>query len=694
MRARVRVCCCCLHFRPGRSHHCPPGGLSEQKCELSLFQSFPTMASKKMVNSLEGCADDALAGLVASNPDLQLLQGHRVALRSDLDSLKGRVALLSGGGSGHEPAHASFIGKGMLTGVIAGSVFASPPVGSILAAIRAVAQAGTGQACVQERMLQVAGTLLIVKNYTGDRLNFGLAMERAKADGISVEMVVVEDDSAFTVLKKAGRRGLCGTVLIHKPSTMEPHTHSQTETLEDSSKQVAGALAEEGMGLEEITKRVSVIAKTMGTLGVSLSSCSVPGATRTFELAADEMELGLGIHGEAGVRRIKIAPVDQIVTLMLDHMTNTSNISHVPVQSGSSVVLIVNNLGGLSFLELGIIAEAAIRLLEGRGVKVERALVGTFMSALEMRGVSLTLMLVDEALLKLIGSILRATLADGDSLRSGPIMRPSLAFQPSALTQLWKDAETTAKAWPHMAKASVTGRKRIRAAPTEPPETPEATAAGGTAAGGGMSEQMTHVLDRVCTTLVGLEDHLNALDRAAGDGDCGSTHSRAAKAIQGWLKESPSLTSPAQVLSKLAVLMLERMGGSSGALYGLFLTAAAQPLKANTDLPTWSAAMDAGLEAMQKYGKAAPGDRTMLDSLWAAAQELHAWKSPGASLLPVLTQAVKSAEAAAEATKNMEAGAGRASYISSARLDQPDPGAVAAAAILRAILEVLQTKGA
>uniref|UniRef100_A0A494BBI2 Triokinase, FMN cyclase n=1 Tax=Mus musculus TaxID=10090 RepID=A0A494BBI2_MOUSE len=181
------------------------------------------MSSKKMVNSVEGCADDALAGLVASNPDLQLLQGHRVALRSDLDTLKGRVALLSGGGSGHEPAHAGFIGKGMLTGVIAGSVFASPPVGSILAAIRAVAQAGT------------VGTLLIVKNYTGDRLNFGLAMEQAKAEGISVEMVIVEDDSAFTVLKKAGRRGLCGTVLIHK---------------------VAGALAEEGMGLEEITKRV------------------------------------------------------------------------------------------------------------------------------------------------------------------------------------------------------------------------------------------------------------------------------------------------------------------------------------------------------------------------------------------------------------------------------------------------------
>ncbi|XP_034868848.1 triokinase/FMN cyclase isoform X1 [Mirounga leonina] len=607
------------------------------------------MTSKKLVNTVAGCADEALAGLVACNPNLQLLHGHRVALRSDLDSLKGRVALLSGGGSGHEPAHAGFIGKGMLTGVIAGAVFTSPAVGSILAAIRAVAQAGT------------VGTLLIVKNYTGDRLNFGLAREQARAEGIPVEMVVIGDDSAFTVLKKAGRRGLCGTVLIHK---------------------VAGALAEAGMGLEEITNRVSAVAKAMGTLGVSLSSCSVPGSRPTFELSPDEVELGLGIHGEAGVRRIKMASANEIVTLMLDHMTASSSVSRVPVQSGeglsrclpafcptlgrglesltlvlclstgSSVVLMVNNLGGLSFLELGIIADAAVRTLEDRGVKIARALVGTFMTALEMPGISLTLLLVDEPLLKLI------------------------------------DAETTASAWPNVAKVSVTGRKRSRAAPAEPLEAPVSTVAGGLT-----SERVVLVLEQVCTTLLGLEEHLNALDRAAGDGDCGTTHSRAARAIQGWLKEGPPPASPAQLLSKLSLLLLEKMGGSSGALYGLFLTAAAQPLKAKTDLPAWCAAMDAGLEAMQKYGKAAPGDRTMLDSLWAAGQELQAWKSPGANLLQVLTKAVQSAEAAAEATKNMEAGAGRASYISSARLDQPDPGAVAAAAVLRAILEALQGQG-
>lgn len=407
------------------------------------------------------------------------------------------------------------------------------------------------------------------------------------------------------------------------------------------------------MGLEEITELVSEVAKAMGTLGVSLSSCSVPGSTRpTFELTASEVELGLGIHGEAGVRRVQMATADEIVTLMIDHMTDTSNVSHVPVKPGSSVVLMVNNLGGLSFLELGIVADAAVRCLEGRGVNIARALVGTFMSALEMPGVSLTLLLADESVLRLI------------------------------------DADTTATAWPHVAKVSVTGWTRSRPAPAAPPEVPAAAAVGGVA-----SQTAARVLQQVCTTLLNLEEPLNALDRAAGDGDCGTTHSRAARAIQGWLQQGLPPASPSRLLSSLSMLLLEKMGGSSGALYGLFLTAAAQPLKARTDLAAWSAAMDAGLDAMQKYGKAAPGDRTMLDSLWAVGQELQAWKHPGADLLPVLTKAVQSAAVAAEATRTMEAGAGRASYISSAHLDQPDPGAVAAAAIFQAILEALQAQG-
>ncbi|NXE67125.1 TKFC cyclase, partial [Calcarius ornatus] len=568
---------------------------------------------KKLVTTVSGCADDALAGVVACNPGLRLLQGHRVVLRDDLQAIRGRVALLSGGGSGHEPAHAGYVGKGMLTGVVAGTMFASPSVGSILAAIRAVAQAGA------------AGILLIVKNYTGDRLNFGMALERARAEGTDVRMVVVGDDCAFTKPGKAGRRGICGTILIHK---------------------VAGALAEEGASLDEVEKKAMAAAKVMGTLGLSLSPCSIPGSKPSFHLAEDEMELGLGIHGEAGVRRMKMLPADKAVETMLKHMTDPSSASHLSLTPGSSVVLVVNNLGGLSCLELGIVAGAAVRSLENQGIRIARAMVGSFMTAMEMAGVSLTLMLVDEELLRLI------------------------------------DAKTMAMAWPNILVGPATTRKEEVPAPIEPPRKAEDET------GTGLSvARVERVLQRVCSTLLDMKEKLNELDRGAGDGDCGHTHAQAAQAIQEWMRSRPPPAAPAQLLSSLADVVLAQMGGSSGVLYGLFLTAAGQRLRGRSDSAAWADAMDAGIEAMQRYGGAAPGDRTMLDSLFAAGQALHSLRNPGADPLQVLAAAVQSAEAAAEATRHMEAGAGRASYVHSSRLEQPDAGAVAVAAALGAVLQ-------
>ncbi|XP_015245917.1 PREDICTED: triokinase/FMN cyclase-like, partial [Cyprinodon variegatus] len=285
---------------------------------------------KKLINSVDRCVDEALCGLVRASGGLCLLKGHRVVLRSDLDNLKGKVGLLSGGGSGHEPAHGGYIGAGMLSAAVAGGVFASPPPASILAAILSLHQAGA------------SGVLLIVKNYTGDRLNFGLAAEQARNQGVDVDMLIVAEDCAFDKPSKAGRRGLCGTVFIHK---------------------LAGALAEEGCSLSQIVTKMKEVLKGVGTLGVSLSPCSVPGCLPSFDLPPGAMELGLGIHGEPGIKRSKVVSADEVVKIVMDHMTNPDSQSHLPLKSGDTVVLCVNNLGALSCLEMAVVTQAAVTCL-------------------------------------------------------------------------------------------------------------------------------------------------------------------------------------------------------------------------------------------------------------------------------------------------------------------------------------------
>ncbi|XP_037540340.1 triokinase/FMN cyclase [Nematolebias whitei] len=508
----------------------------------------------------------------------------------------------------------------MLSAAVAGGVFASPPPASILAAILALHQAGA------------AGVLLIVKNYTGDRLNFGLAAEQARNRGVPVDMVVVAEDCAFDRPSKAGRRGLCGTVFIHK---------------------LAGALAEEGCPLDQIVTTVTQVLKGIGTLGVSLSPCSVPGCLPSFDLPPGDMELGLGIHGEPGVKRSKVASADEVVKTMIDHMTNPISQSQLPLCSGDSVVLCVNNLGALSCLEVAVVTGAAIACLEGRGVAVARAMSGPFMTSLEMAGVSLSLMKVDQELLRLF------------------------------------DAKTSAPAWPNLSGACVSGRSYV----TEPP-VPSARPQDDTHSKGPLSPAMRKVLDKICSTLLEKQEELNSLDRAAGDGDCGNTHAQAARAIQEWLGGHVVPGCPGRLLAVLARLVQEKMGGSSGALYSLFLTAAAGHVtEGRSDAAAWARAVHAGTQAMKRYGGADLGDRTMLDALCPAADELmKLTAAPPADHVAVLQAAAQKASSGAEATRGLTARAGRASYIAAERLTLPDPGAVAVAAILKAVVETLEGK--
>lgn len=547
---------------------------------------------KKLINAPADVVSEMLEGLVALYPGLARVRGEPVLVRADIEAVRGQVALISGGGSGHEPAHAGYVGDGMLSAAVAGDVFTSPAPDAVVAALRATAGP--------------AGALLIVKNYTGDRLNFGLAAEVLRGEGVPVEVVVVADDVALAATADhAGRRGLAGTIFVHK---------------------VAGAAARAGRPLPEVAARARAAAAAVRTMGVALTPCTVPAVGRPgFELGADEIELGLGIHGEPGVRRGPIRPVDELVDQLLDAV--------LADRKSDRVALMINNLGGTPTMELTLVARRALHLLSARGVTVERTYTGTFLSALEMAGVSLTLMQVDD-----------------DTL--------------AAL-----DAETTAPAWPAAAAVS---------RPRTTPVTIAATGATATASvgrPGPLREPITRVID----ALIAAAPHLTALDQAVGDGDLGISLRRGARALSYALPHLV-LDDPARTLRECALILQREMGGTSGPLYSAFLLRAAQALPSDNPVITdWLNALDAGCAAITDLGGARAGDRTMLDALLPAAAAARS--NPD----DPLTAAAEAAEQGARSTASMPPRRGRASYLGDRALGHVDPGAAAVAIWLHAL---------
>lgn len=319
---------------------------------------------KKIINNPKNVVDEMLNGIVKAHPEyLRRLEGFDVLVRKDAP-VKGKVALVSGGGSGHEPSHGGFVGEGMLDGAVAGEVFTSPTPDQVFEAIKAV---GSEE-----------GVLLIIKNYSGDVMNFEMAKDMAEMDGIKIETVVVNDDVAVEdSTYTTGRRGIAGTVLVHK---------------------LAGAAAEKGMDLKNV-KRVAekVIANTR-SMGMSLTPCIVPQAGKpSFELEEDEMEVGLGIHGEPGIYKRKIMDADEITKLLLDKI-----LEDIKIEEKEEVAVLVNGLGGTPIMELYIVNREVHELLEEKNISIYKTLVGNFMTSLEMAGFSITVLKLDEELKELL----------------------------------------------------------------------------------------------------------------------------------------------------------------------------------------------------------------------------------------------------------------------------------------------------
>ena len=317
---------------------------------------------KKLINAVDAVEEQMILGLVKSAPKkLAKLDCGNVVVRAQKKSAD-KVALVSGGGSGHEPAHGGFVGTGMLDCAVAGAVFTSPTPDKIFEGIKAVA---TDQ-----------GVLCIVKNYTGDVLNFEMAMDMASDEDIKVAHVVVNDDVAVQdSLYTTGRRGVAGTILVHK---------------------IAGAKAETGASLDEVKAVAEKVIANVRTMGMAISPCTVPAAGKPgFELTDDEMEIGIGIHGEPGTHRDKLQSADEIAKSLLDKILADIDFK------GSEVVVMVNGMGATPLMELYIINNFVQDYLAQAGVKVYDTMVGNFMTSIEMAGFSLTLLKLDDELKQL-----------------------------------------------------------------------------------------------------------------------------------------------------------------------------------------------------------------------------------------------------------------------------------------------------
>lgn len=319
---------------------------------------------KKVMNKPEDIVKEMLEGMSKAHRRLvEVIPGTQAVVRADAPVM-GKVAVITGGGSGHEPAHGGFVGKGMLDAALAGAVFCSPPLSDGIAAL--------------ERCNGGKGALFIIKNYTGDILLFDMLEEEAQDRDIPVKKVLVTDDVAVEEREgTTGRRGVAGTVFVHK---------------------IAGAMADKRAPLEEVHRVAQKCVDSVRTLGVALSPCIVPGRDKpNFELGADEMELGIGIHGEPGVERTSLRPARELVEGMMGRI-----VGDLPFERGQEVAVMVNGMGATPLMELYVVFNEVAKYLDRAGIEIYRSYVGEYMTSLEMAGFSITLLALDEELKSLL----------------------------------------------------------------------------------------------------------------------------------------------------------------------------------------------------------------------------------------------------------------------------------------------------
>ncbi|MBQ7712599.1 MAG: dihydroxyacetone kinase subunit DhaK [Clostridia bacterium] len=590
---------------------------------------------KKIMNTPETFVYDMCHGIAMAHPDLEFVEKFKIVKKKEINDDK--VSLISGGGSGHEPAHAGFVGKGMLDAAVCGDVFASPSQVQVYNAIKK---------CATDK-----GVLLIIKNYSGDCMNFNNAMSDAIDDGIKVDAVYVNDDIAVKdSLYTVGRRGVAGTVLVHK---------------------CAGAAAEMGKELDEVKAVANKVIANVRSFGFAFTSCTVPAAGHpTFDIGDDEMEFGVGIHGEPGRFREKIDYSKGTFSDDLAERIVKDLKEDLGLKADDEIVLLINGFGGSPLQELYILNYSTTKALEKLGVKIHRTIVGNYMTSIDMAGASITVLKVDDDLKKYVDYPVTTP-----ALSWGAAMSEQAEAAVEAMNAIAKALGVTNVAAPAAKKAKKAVAEEADAnAVYEVEGTPEIKETINTAA-------FVKIVDKMADVIIENEVPFCEADKM-GDGDFGMSIAKGFKQLKAdWATRKKG--DIGEFLVSCSEIIKEYCGGASGPIWGSAFKYAGKAMLGKkeinlTDLAFLFTEANRGVYETGKksFGKGAEiGDKTLVDALKPCAMALTKAAEEGKKLQEGIDLGAKAAHDGAEATKTHVATLGRAGTVGERSIGYPDAGA-------------------
>ena len=584
---------------------------------------------KKIINKPENVVAEMCNGIALAHGDLEFISKYKVVKKSHINTEK--VTLISGGGSGHEPAHVGFIGEGMLDVAICGDVFASPSQIQIYQGIKA--------------SVSNKGTLLIIKNYSGDVMNFKNAAYLASEDGICVDYVCVDDDIAVQdSLYTVGRRGVAGTVFVHK---------------------VAGAAAEQGRSLAAVKEVALKAIDNVRSIGFALTSCVVPAkGSPTFELGENEMEYGVGIHGEPGIQREAVESADELADKMVEALLKDLKIA---AGSNQEVAILVNGFGGSPLQELYLFNNSVVKALAKRGVKVHRIFVGNYMTSIDMCGASLSIMKLDEEMKELLSKVSTApgfmVLGEVQETTYKPAFVETSDAAVSFVTE-------TAKEYATLTANEIT------------------------------IDNIIYIVDKMSEIIITNEVPFCELDAHAGDGDFGMSIAKGFRQLKREWQDIMANDSKdiGRFLGACAMVIMEYCGGASGPIWGSAFRAAGKVTEGKAKLSTQEFAqmMQAAVKGIQSVGErsfgrgAVVGDKTLIDALMPCADTWANESDEGTLAKEIFTKAAQAAVEGARKTEEIVARMGRAGTVGERSIGYPDAGAYGLGVIFTEIAKALK----